>query len=78
MIECMSEPDTTTGSGGKSGPKRVRSGVAINVYIDPQVAEAIDGYLSGLDPQITKTALVESLFRNLLREKGLWPPQRKG
>ncbi len=60
----------------KNQPKRVRPGVAINVYIDPDLAAIMESYLDGLDPKITKTALIESLLRGFFRQKGLWPPAK--
>jgi len=54
--------------------KRERAGVPLHVFIDPLIDDVLKQYLLQTDPQITKTAYIESLIRADLRQRGLWPP----
>jgi len=62
----------------QSGQKRVRTGTAINVYVDDALGAAMNGYLDGTEPYISKTAYIEALIKADLRSRGLWPPQQSG
>ncbi len=53
-----------------------RSGESLHVYIDPAIADALRGYLAATEPEVSKTAAVESALREFLRSKGQWPPKR--
>ncbi len=51
-----------------------RTGTPLHVWIDPEIAEALQGFLASADPRISKTAAVESALREFLRPRGFWPP----
>lgn len=56
-------------------PKRPnRTGVSLHVYIDPAIDGALAAYLQGSEPQVSKTAAVETAIREFLGRKGHWPP----
>ena len=55
-------------------PKRERAGTPLHIYIDPALDGAMKLFLSEEDPQITKTAYIESLIRADLKRRGKWPP----
>jgi hypothetical protein len=57
-----------------SAPNRpTRSGVAINAWIDEQIAAALDDYVASTDPRVSKTAAIEAALRDFLRKQGMWP-----
>jgi hypothetical protein len=48
--------------------KPVRTGVNLNVWIDPQVHAALDAYVESHEPKTTLTAVVELAIKRYLRE----------
>lgn len=56
-------------------PRRVRTGTAINVYIDDDLAAAMEAHIDSAEPAITKTAYIEALIKADLRKQGRWPVQ---
>lgn len=58
------------------GEPMVRSGVALHVTIDPELAAALADYLAESDPKIPKTSAVESALRAFLSTKGHWPRKK--
>jgi hypothetical protein len=65
----MSEPKKRP----KKPRKPSRTGVPLHVWIDQDLAAALQDYLDSTDPKVSKTAAVESALRELLRGKGFWP-----
>jgi hypothetical protein len=66
-------------SGGSSGPRKPsRSGTPLHIWIDEDLAQALQGYLDSTDPRVAKTAFVESVLREALRVKGFWPHKLAG
>lgn len=59
-----------------TGPKRVRAGTAINVYVDDALGDALDAYLESTEPRVSKTAYIEALIKADLRRLGRWPVQQ--
>lgn len=51
-----------------------RAGVPLHVRINPAIDQALATYLESSDPEIKKTAAVESALKEFLAEKGFWPP----
>ena len=49
-----------------------RTGVGLGVYIDPALAAAFSRYIAESRPRTNKTAIVEMLLEEFLREKGYW------
>jgi hypothetical protein len=54
-------------------PKPSRSGVPLHVWIDEEIAGALQDYLDETDPSIFKTSAVEAALRDFLRKQGHWP-----
>jgi len=53
----------------ETNKKPVRTGVALSVYLPPDLVEDLEQYLALAKPRITKTALVEDALRDYLRDK---------
>jgi hypothetical protein len=56
------------------GPKRIRKGYNLNVWINPALGNVIDAYLATTRPRSDKTAVVEMALEEMFKAKGLWPP----
>lgn len=54
-----------------------RAGVPLHVWIDSEIAAALQGYLDETEPSVFKTAAVESALKDFLRSRGHWPPKRR-
>ncbi len=52
-----------------------RTGVPLNVYIDPQLRAVLDAYLAHAKPKISLTATVEDALQDYFQAKGMWPPK---
>ncbi|MFO0846623.1 MAG: hypothetical protein U0797_30360 [Gemmataceae bacterium] len=59
---------------GSSGKKPQRSGVPLNAWIEEPIMQALEMYLDGTDPRVSKTAALESALKDFLKGKGFWPP----
>lgn len=62
----------------KSGDKPKRAGVPLHVWIDEGLAAALQAYLDETEPNVFKTAAVETALKDFLRLKGHWPPKKQG
>jgi len=51
-----------------------RSGVPLYVYVPVELGDALQRYLDGTSPRVSKTSAVEAAIQAFLREKGHWPP----
>lgn len=49
--------------------------VPLFVQLEPEIARALAEYLEATDPEVSKTAAVESALKDFLRGKGYWPPR---
>lgn len=56
-----------------SGPSK-RQGVLLGIRINEDLAAAMDAYLASTNPRISKTAFLEYVIGEELREHGHWPP----
>jgi hypothetical protein len=54
--------------------KAVRAGIPVNVWVDTEINTSLTAYLASEEPQVSKTAAVESALRAFLQGKGFWPP----
>lgn len=57
-----------------SKPRPIRKGEPLHVWISPAISQAIDAYLEGTAPRVSKTAAVEEALRRFLQSVGHWPP----
>ena len=48
--------------------KPARSGVNINVWIDPDIHDALESYVSNHEPKTTITAVVQLAIKRYLRD----------
>lgn len=46
----------------------------IHLWLDKYLMEVLDTYVEESDPQVSKTAVVESALREFFRTRGKWPP----
>jgi hypothetical protein len=61
-----------------STPASNRRGVALHVWLDPELIAALEEYVAGIAPRTTKTAVVEGAIQQMLKDKGFWPRKRQG
>lgn len=73
LVPPPPEPKEPNGDGNN---EKRRKGVSTHAYIDPEVSEALNEYLAATEPQVSKTAAIESALREFLKNRGHWP--RKG
>ncbi len=59
---------------GKKKPRPNRTTVALNLYIRPDIAAALDSYLAEQRPSRTKVSTVETALEDFLKKAGHWPP----
>jgi hypothetical protein len=59
-------------------PATGRTGVPLHAYIDATLSRALEAYLAGTEPKVSRTAAVESALRAWLKERGFWPPKEGG
>ena len=74
MIGMAKDKPRTT---KKSSDKRPRSGAAVQAFIDPDVREALDEFISSFNEQndhkATVTSALEAALKMYLASKGHWP-----
>jgi hypothetical protein len=58
-------------------PATGRTGIPLHAYIDATLAGALETYLAGTEPEVSKTAAVEAALRMWLKERGFWPPAQE-
>lgn len=71
-------PSRNTNDKNEKKPRRpIRKGDPLHVWINPALARALDDYLEGTAPRVSKTAAVEEALRQFLVSVGRWPPPEK-
>lgn len=78
MPAIMARTPKKTGGEDEQSKKQARSGAPLHAWIEEAIMAALDAYLEGTDPRISKTAFVEMALRKALRDVGCWPPKKEG
>ena len=68
MSAIMAKKKTT-----KSGQKR--PGKNLNIYIPADLRDALSGYIRGVRPKTTATAVAQMALEEFLAKQGVWPPR---
>ncbi len=55
-------------------PSRGILTASLYVYLHQSLADALEDYVASSDPQVSKTAAVESSLKLFLEQVGRWPP----
>lgn len=76
MLDTMARKKKPDGDGAPKKP--VRTGVPVHAWVDAEVVEALDKFVSEFEPRISKTSAVEAALKAYLRANGYWPPRREG
>jgi hypothetical protein len=62
------KPDASKAAPGKQS----RNGVALHVWLPPELQAALDAYLASLRPRPGKTAVAIAALEEFLASKGFW------
>ena len=59
----------------RNSPPRERVGRNINIWLEPELGEALDAYLGSLRLRPSTKTVVEVAIKDYLAAQGFWPPK---